>query len=106
MRESEVRGDVHGSSPRGDGCGEVNGQDPPSDLPVLRAADKSQGIEEGESPSAEEVAVWEAGQDAWKKTIPAVDDTLGRLATLSTALLGGGLVVARADVLPFWWAVA
>lgn len=59
----------------------------------------------GEPLTPHEEAVWRAGQDAVRNTVPALNDLLGRLVTLDAALLGGGLVVARGDVLPLWAAV-
>ncbi len=49
-----------------------------------------------------EQAAAEYWQKAAANTVPLLSEALGRLVTLNTAFIGGGLVVARAEVLPFW----
>lgn len=41
-----------------------------------------------------------------KKSVPRLDDYLSKLLTLVTALIGGGLVLGKGDVVPFGWSFA
>lgn len=47
----------------------------------------------------------EWGLESLKGTAPAINDALQRIVVLDTALIGGGFVAAKGDVLPFWGAV-
>lgn len=57
-------------------------------------------------PTAEEQAAYESAVKAREQTIPVLNDYLQRLLTLDTALVGGGFLVAKGDVLPYWCGVA
>ena len=58
----------------------------------------------GVSPA--EIDAYNELKSVAKTTMSAQNEFLGRLLTLDTALLGGGLVLAKGEVLPHWWAVA
>ncbi|OWK34283.1 hypothetical protein [Fimbriiglobus ruber] len=40
-----------------------------------------------------------------EQTVPTLNDFLGKMVTLNAALLGGGFLVAKGDVLPIWWGI-
>jgi hypothetical protein len=46
------------------------------------------------------------GPESLKQSVPALNDVLGKLITLNSALIGGGFVGAKGEVLPFGWTVA
>lgn len=56
--------------------------------------------------TADEAATYANAVKAREQSIPALNDFLQRLLTLNSALIGGGFVVAKGDVLPFWCGVA
>lgn len=57
-------------------------------------------------PTAEEAANYSNALKAREQTIPTLNDYLQKLLTLDVALIGGGFVVAKGDVLSYWWGVA
>jgi hypothetical protein len=55
--------------------------------------------------SPEDVFYLTIADDAIKQGIPRLNDTLGRLLTLSTALSGGAVALLKEDVCYGWWRV-
>jgi hypothetical protein len=56
--------------------------------------------------TAQESATLTAAVKTVEQTVPTLNDFLQKLLTLDAALIGGGFVVAKGDVLPYWWGVA
>lgn len=56
--------------------------------------------------TAQDIAIDEELKTIAKQSLATQNEFLARLLTISTALLGGGLVLAKGDVLPHNWAVA
>ncbi len=46
------------------------------------------------------------GQETLKGSVPAINDALGKMLTLTSALIGGGFVALKGDIIPFNWGVA
>lgn len=57
---------------------------------------------QGEPLRADEQIVCAAWDDGYRQTIPRMNDVLGRLLTLSTALAGGSMVLLGKDVCEPW----
>lgn len=45
----------------------------------------------------------DAARTAAKNSAAVVNDMLGRLVTLDSALIGGGVVISKGEVFPVWW---
>lgn len=56
-------------------------------------------------PTAEERALYDRAIKSHEQSIPTLNDYLQKLLVLDTALIGGGFVVAKGDVLPYWCGV-
>lgn len=54
----------------------------------------------------EEIAAYEELQELGKRSLAVQNEFLSRLLTIDTAMLGGGLVLAKGDVLSHSWTVA
>lgn len=54
----------------------------------------------GRPATDEEVFLLDWGRETYKGTIPRLNDALGRVITLSTALLGGSIYFVKDDALP------
>jgi hypothetical protein len=54
----------------------------------------------------EEDDLYDAARRTVEQSVPTLNEFLGRVLTLDAALIGGGFVVAKGDVLPYWWGVA
>jgi DMSO reductase anchor subunit len=55
---------------------------------------------ETREPNSEEVFYFELAEEVRKKTLPASNDILRQLLTLSVALTGGSLAIFRENMLP------
>jgi len=56
--------------------------------------------------TVEETAAYERSIKTTDETVSTLNDFLQKLLTLDAALIGGGFIVAKGDVLPYWWGVA
>lgn len=44
-------------------------------------------------------------RESFKQSVPSLNDVLGKLLTLNTALIGAGIVALKEQILPFWGGV-
>lgn len=59
-------------------------------------------VVQGHPPTAEEAALHGDYLKTREQTVPTLNDYLTKLVTLDTALIGGGFLIAKGDVLPYW----
>lgn len=59
-----------------------------------------QGVIEAElCTNTEDIRLFALGQDIIKNSIPLLNDILSKMLTLNTAMIGGGIAAAKADVM-------
>ncbi|HYH68103.1 MAG TPA: hypothetical protein VD866_25630 [Urbifossiella sp.] len=61
-------------------------------------------VQLGEALTVEEQSAVDAVRDAIKNSGSVANDILGKLLTLDAAMIGGGVVIAKGEVFPVWWA--
>lgn len=104
-----MQNDVHGAGderarllqPGGEATPASPTQANDDDVPQVQGDCELHGIAAG-VPDTEVPYYMELSLSNRKGSIPYLNDFLGKLLTLVTALIGGGFVVARGDVLPTW----
>jgi hypothetical protein len=73
-------------------------------MPEIQIPEEQSPLADGLA-SPEDVFYLTIADDAIKQGIPRLNDTLGRLLTLSTALSGGAIALLKEDVCYGWWRV-
>lgn len=72
-------------------------------VPLLRGDDGDQVVmKKGRLLTRREKFFLDRGFAALENSIPILNDSLGRMVTISSAFIGGGFILAKGEVVPFW----
>ena len=104
--QTPILGDSHGIALLPESRGEAGKGETSTaknELPEVQGAGELHGLAQmGTIASPEEVRLHELGEATRKGNVPLLNDFLGRIVTLDTALIGGGFAAAKLDALPIW----
>jgi hypothetical protein len=74
-----------------------------SHLPEVQ--DGLQGeLKVGTPLTADEQSALDAAREAVRNSVPVANDIMGKVLAVDAALIGGGVIIAKGDVFPTWWA--
>lgn len=98
MRRDLQTGQAAGTADHGHHGGDSH------DVPQVRG-NGDREVTKAQFPTVYETLLWERSKKLFEQSIPTLNEMLGRLVTLNTALIGGGLVLAKGDNVPLPFAV-
>jgi len=61
-------------------------------------------VKVGTPLTTDEQSTLDAAREAVRNSVPVANEVLGKLLAVDAALVGGGVIIAKGDVFPTWWA--